>query len=145
VGVFTMPKLANNSWNLLSLIDSEGGLNSCWPFLGHTNLNGYGQIRRGKRKSVKAHRWAYEHFYNTELSDLFVLHSCDNKKCCNPLHLKLGTHKENMAEVKERGLSKKLCYKTIKELREKGLTQKEIATKMQCAPNTIWQILKSFR
>lgn len=132
-----MAKPANNSWNLLSLIDAEGGLNSCWTFLGYCTVNGYGQIRKGKRKSIRAHRWAYEHFYDINPKNLLVLHLCDNKKCCNPLHLKLGTHEQNMKEVKERNLKKKLCRTTIKKLRFQGLTHKQIAIEMNCSHHTV--------
>lgn len=31
--------------------------------------------------------------------DRYVLHSCDNRKCCNPDHLRRGTQSENMREA----------------------------------------------
>lgn len=35
---------------------------------------------------------------------LFVLHSCDNKRCVNPAHLSLGTCSQNAKEAVARGL-----------------------------------------
>ena len=136
---------ANSSWELLALIDCEGGPASCWLFLGHVTLNGYGHIRCGNRKTIKAHRWAYEHFYCESPNNLLVLHLCDNRLCCNPNHLKLGTHADNMFDMKTKGRSRRLCYKTIEELKNNGLTQKQIAEHLNCSPNTIYQILRSLR
>lgn len=34
---------------------------------------------------------------------LFVMHSCDRPKCCNPEHLSVGTHWDNMADMRAKG------------------------------------------
>ncbi len=38
---------------------------------------------------------------------LEILHQCDNKRCVNPNHLKLGTHSENILEYFSRGRYRK--------------------------------------
>jgi hypothetical protein len=30
------------------------------------------------------------------------MHTCDNRLCCNPMHLKMGTHDDNMADAKQK-------------------------------------------
>jgi len=33
---------------------------------------------------------------------MMILHSCDNRKCCNPNHLRAGTGKDNYRDALER-------------------------------------------
>lgn len=80
-----------------SKVDRSGGPEACWPFTGSINVqHGYGQFRLGKQVA-RAHRVA------VVLGDppreipagMYVLHSCDNPRCCNPAHLRVGTQSEN--------------------------------------------------
>ncbi len=62
--------------------------------------NGYGQIRY-QGKTAYAHRVAYE-LAKGPIDGLYVLHSCDNRKCVNPEHLSLGTFNDNMSDMVEK-------------------------------------------
>jgi hypothetical protein len=68
----------------------------CWIFTGCTFKNGYGRVRVGG-KILRAHRIAYEAVFGVIPKNLEVMHKCNTKLCCNPNHLKVGTHAENMA------------------------------------------------
>lgn len=75
----------------------------CWLWCGYTSAAGYGQIGTGKaRGTIYAHRYSYEHFKGHIPDGLYVLHSCDQPACCNPDHLSVGTHADNMAQMNER-------------------------------------------
>jgi hypothetical protein len=73
----------------------------CWEWQA-TLKNGYGGVRINEQ-TVYAHRIAYE-LSNGPIPDgLFVMHSCDNRKCCNPAHLSLGTPLDNVRDMHHKG------------------------------------------
>lgn len=81
----------------------------CWIFMGCLNNKGYGQLnisKNNKKHVVLAHRYSYEAFKGEIPDGMFVMHSCDIPTCCNPEHLSVGTHAENMADCVLKGRSK---------------------------------------
>lgn len=78
------------------------GEDECWDWHGCLSDCGYGLMTH-KRKHWKAHRFAYFLTYGEFDPLMDVLHKCDNPKCCNPAHLKLGTASENMRDAYARG------------------------------------------
>ena len=143
-----MKKQINQSWKFLSLIDSEGGPASCWPFLGSTMGAGYGQMPSNKISRL-AHRWIYTHLIGPIPSGIVVMHICDNRLCCNPLHLKLGTQQDNLKDMnnkKRHGVHPKKCtsekLQTILKFKNNGLTVPEIAKQIGYNKRTIFRLLK---
>jgi len=114
---------------------------SCWLWTGKNRLAGYGRIKV-ERKSVLTHRLSFAMAAHGRMPDRFVLHSCDNRLCVNPLHLREGSHQDNMNDMKDRGRHhalrgskisiSKLTEKDIPDIRAmlaQGITQTSVSKK----------------
>jgi hypothetical protein len=79
-------------------IDTSEGIDGCWPWVSKNNSPGYKRTRVDG-KLVYAHRLAYSLATGKDIpAGLFVCHQCDNPSCCNPAHLFLGNHADNMRD-----------------------------------------------
>jgi hypothetical protein len=82
---------------------------------------GYGSVNF-LGKTWRTHRLAFALAHGEIAAGMHVLHSCDNPLCVEVSHLRLGTHRENMAErsakgrTYRRGLGTKLSVATVKEM-----------------------------
>jgi hypothetical protein len=125
-------------------IDEAG----CWVWTRGKVRTGHGLITVGGA-SERVHRIAYEEFVGPIPNGLQILHSCDNASCINPDHLRPGTHRENMADMKERGRAakgannhfgkvkyegegnarSKLTAEAVMDIRTSGLSSLDLAAK----------------
>ena len=73
----------------------------CWEWQGVMHHSGYGCFK-DKGKFTYSHIASYRAFHGPT-DGKFVCHRCDNPRCCFPGHLFLGTHQENMDDMKAKG------------------------------------------
>lgn len=81
----------------------------CWEWQGSCNNTGYGSVK-WHNKTYVAHRVAawLSGLVGTPAapphgSSTFALHKCDNRKCCNPAHLFLGSFSDNQLDAYTKG------------------------------------------
>lgn len=109
--------------------------------------NGYGQMHY-KGKTAYAHRVAYEIYKGEIPENLFVMHSCDNRKCVNPDHLSLGTFDDNMIDMVkksrqasgERNSHAKLTNEQVLKIREIAKPHNAIAKEFNVSRTTVSEI-----
>ena len=85
---------------------NRGKRNECWDWSGGCNSTGYGTVSWNKKVYV-AHRvaaWLSNQVPTLEApknkqSPYFVLHKCDNRKCCNPKHFFIGNYADNQKDA----------------------------------------------
>jgi hypothetical protein len=92
-----------------------GDKSRCWEWQGAKTSSGYGNLS-WQGKPAQAHRVAYflthggialqtnfRHEGVAKRYRRFVLHKCDNRPCCNPHHLFLGSMRANQLDAYAKG------------------------------------------
>lgn len=137
-------------------INTETG---CWEWTGRLCNKGYGRIdfcKYNNKITYFSHRVSYEIFYGISiLKEIFVLHKCDNPKCCNPNHLKIGTQQDNMNDKVNRGRQasgenngmSKFTWEIVNKIRRLKMTgnytNKQLADIFNSGTSSIYDIINN--
>lgn len=144
---FHAPKGSTVAQRHARLTDNSGGPDACWPWLGSLNRKGYGCFG-----SLLAHRVSYRTYKGPIPAGLYVLHNCDNRRCQNPAHLRVGTQADNMLDMYGRGRANirigsrhalaKLTEEQVREIRRSTASRAEMARRFNVDWSTINSVLK---
>lgn len=113
-------------------------------------------------EQVMLHRLAYcfnKQIPVSEIKGSVVMHTCDNPRCINPAHLRLGTQDENMKDMQGKGRMSegskhyisKLTEEDVKYIRENYIPRhpefggKALAAKFGINPASLCQTRKGLR
>lgn len=112
----------------------------CWIWAG-AGTQRYGSFHfpnypvKHSKDMVSAHKSALFLYDGVVVErPLEILHSCDNGFCCNPSHLSVGTHTDNMVDMVSKGRHKSgkevlsaVDIIVAKQMRKDGFKVKDIA------------------
>ncbi len=73
------------------------------PDSGEGRGGGYGQMSLNGQ-TVAVHLVVYTHFYGYIPGKKQIDHLCNNRRCCNPAHLQMVTHKTNQKRRAKRAI-----------------------------------------
>ena len=125
---------------------------NCYECISHKpGRDGYPRSRVNG-KLDRTHRHVYRKFKGEIPGGMVVRHTCDNRLCCNPDHLVLGTHADNARDRVERGRgasgdrngASKLHRNEVIRIHyfaEKGFSPVELAKIFEVTPVTIRRII----
>lgn len=117
--------VANTAIDWESWYDGE----PCWIWMGKLNSVGYGfitiRMKRGPRKGKPvpqlAHRMSVMAFKKRSVSGRQVVkHLCNQRRCCNPHHLRGGTQISNMRQMVREGRHGNMYRSPVRDMENAG-------------------------
>jgi hypothetical protein len=126
-------------------------MSGCWLWTGAVTSGGYGTFTV-RDKTVRAHRYSFEHFRQSIPAGLDALHKCDVRMCVNPDHIFIGSHADNMADkvakrrqpMGDKHGRAKLTEEMVLDIRTSvasGVTQRQMGDKYNVSNQTVSEIV----
>ena len=117
---------------------------SCWEWQGGKDRDGYGHIRI-EGKLWQAHRFS-SLLDGKDPKGYVVMHTCDNPGCVNPAHLSLGTQKDNIKDMIQKGRYVKpvgrLTDDEVRAIRNSDESLQKLKAKYNLSTTTLWKVKK---
>lgn len=143
---------ANELYQRLNKWTVQSDEDSCWIWVGTTDIRGYGLIVVHPG-IYKAHRLSWTAYHGPIPEGKYVCHTCDNRSCVNPDHLFIGSQADNMADMVKKGRAGRLAgekngrsrltedqAREILRLRKEGVSLRRVATMFGIGKTTVRHI-----
>lgn len=135
----------------LSSLSKVNELTGCIEWVASLSKDGYGKMDI-HRRTMRSHIVSYREHKGEFPEGMQVLHTCANRKCINPEHLYIGTHKQNMKDMIRDGNyaygsrhgRAKIKEADVHEIHlsaSKGITRKSLAHKFDLSVTVVGHIL----
>lgn len=132
----------NKPTDVFKSIDMHGGDKTvCWEWTRPLGKDGRPYFDLKGKKHL-AYRVTYTLVFGEIPEGMLFRHTCDNGACCNPWHGVLGTHQQNMDDMKSRERHG-LPHHTVRRIRirlARGDKQKDIAADFGLNPELVSKI-----
>jgi hypothetical protein len=142
--------LADRFWEKVDVRSPD----ECWEWKARAKTAfGYGRMTAGRNVHLKSHRVSWTLANGQIPKGMNVCHSCDNPACCNPRHLFLGTHLDNVRDMMVKGRMRKpplhhgeahhavaIPTSELPFIKSSRLTAKELAVRYNVSQKTIYRI-----
>jgi hypothetical protein len=96
---------------------NRGNPHECWEWTASLTNVGYGAFGISGKMRL-AHRISWTLTNGIIDAGKFACHTCDNRKCCNPAHLFIGTAAANSSDMVTKGRSMKGSKSSMAKLTE---------------------------
>ena len=129
----------------------------CWGWTGYRNTKNYAaMLSQDLGRSIGAHRISWVIHNGPTPDGMCVCHHCDNPECTNPDHLFLGTYKDNIRDMMNKGRQSfrppgsanpqaKLTEEQVLEIRslhDQGVGYRNLSKRFSMGETVIWRIVK---
>lgn len=141
--------LASRFWQRVKKVEGNG----CWEWQGAFR-NSYGAIKH-QGSVLSAHRVAYVLTNGHPPQGMLICHTCDNRACCRPDHLEVGTPGKNNNDARKRRTFFKVQgenapnasmterdIRQIMQLRSEGLGARLISRQTGLKENNVKKVLE---
>lgn len=143
------PKVQDIDERFWRFVDTSGGPDACWPWIGGAARNGYGVFGTRGTALVVASRFIVERTTGVQLKDdEVVMHLCDNPPCVNVRHLRVGNYSLNAQDAVRKGRmrgNRRLTENDVREIRRAPHSTREavrLGARYGVTQSSIWRIWK---